>query len=229
MCFCSDYTDADITVPTDIAASLHRVLNVNVVDKSSVHSMSTAVDRGVGEAAPAAAGRGRGRRRRERRLAPPGGWRCKFCSRTFESIHGLRGHVMTTHDYYCAWNGTVSKWSSRGFRDAELLKLKAGRSHNPSAIYVAAAATGAAPAAPVTNTDATADTGTATAAAAAHADTTKIDAGSGIRQVSSSTSLTGCEPVTMSDEDGQFLGRPETLDMTMRELLEYATVPGVPV
>jgi len=137
---------------------------------------------------------------------------------------------MTIHDYYCTWNGTVSNWSSRGFRDAELLKLKAGRSHKPSAIYAAAAATGATPAAPVTNADATADNGTATAAAAAaaaHADTTKIDAGSGIRQVSSSTSLTGCEPVTMSEEGGQFLGRPETLDMTMRELLEYAAVnPG---
>jgi len=134
---------------------------------------------------------------------------------------------MTTHDYYCAWNGTVANWSPRGFRDAELLKLKAGRSHNPSAIYAAAAATAAAPAAPATDADATTDIGTATAAAVAHADTTEIDAGSGIRQVLSSTSLTGCEPVAMSDEDGQFLGRPETLDMTMRELLEYAAVnPG---
>jgi len=132
---------------------------------------------------------------------------------------------MTTHYYYCAWNGTVSNWSSRGITDAELLKLKAGRSHNPSSIYAAAAAR----AAPVTDADATADTGTATAAAAAaaHADTTEVDAGSGICQVSSSTSLTGCEPVIMSDEDGQFLGRPETLDMTMRELLEYAAAnPG---
>jgi len=116
----------------------------------------------------------------------------------------------------------VSNWSSRGFRDAELLKLKAGRSHNPTAIYAAAAATGVAPVASVSNADVTADIGTATAAAAVHVDSTKIDAGSSIRQVSSSTSLTGCEPVTMSDEDGQFLGRPEALDMAMRELLEYA-------
>ena len=47
-----------------------------------------------------------------------------------------------------------ANWLPRGFRDAEFLKLKAGRSHNPSAIYAAAAATGAAPAAPVTDADA---------------------------------------------------------------------------